>query len=114
MPGAQQMAYVAELFTKLAWWRLRPAPFLLVGQPDVNDIKRTMLAAQSEIGDLMVAYISQGGLVTVRTAGLSAGLNATWFNPRTGERTSIGAVDNSQVGRFQTPDNEDWLLVLTK
>lgn len=114
MPGAEQMAQVAELLTELAWWRLRPASFLIVDQPGASDVKQTILAAQSETGDLVVAYIPQGGLVSVRTASLKAGLNATWFNPRTGERTPIGPVDNTQVGRFQTPDDEDWVLVLTK
>ena len=61
-----------------------------------------------------MAYIPQGGLITVRTAGLHAGLNAIWFNPRTGERTLMITVDNTQVGHFQTPDDEDWLLVLAK
>lgn len=57
MPGAEQMAQVAELLTKLDWWRLRPASFLIVDQPGASDVKQTILAAQSETGDLVVAYI---------------------------------------------------------
>ena len=33
MPGAEQMAHVAELFGSLPWWRLRPAPELVAVQP---------------------------------------------------------------------------------
>ncbi|MCX6047872.1 MAG: DUF4038 domain-containing protein [Chloroflexi bacterium] len=114
MPGAEQMAHVRELFTNIEWWRLRPAPMLIVEQPGIPKITDAILASQSETGDLVVAYIPTGGTVSLRTASLRANLRAAWLNPRTGERTLIGAVDNTQIGRFQTPDPEDWVLLLTK
>jgi hypothetical protein len=114
MPSAEQMAHVTALFSEIEWWRLRPAPTLIVDQPGALDAKRTVLVAQAEAGDLVVAYIPAGGAVTLRTTTLKLGLQASWFNPRTGERTPIGVVDNSQVAHFQTPDPEDWVLVMTR
>ena len=114
MPAAQQMVHLAALFSTLDWWRLRPTPVLVANQPGQTDVGRTILAAQSERGDLAVAYIPQGGPVTIRTSTLQPNLTATWFNPRTGERTAIGPVQPNQAARFETPDAEDWLLVLTK
>ncbi|MDQ3249789.1 MAG: DUF4038 domain-containing protein, partial [Chloroflexota bacterium] len=114
MPAAEAMAHLADLFTGIEWWRLRPAPLLLAEQPGVSDVRRTILASQSETGDLVVAYVPRGDRITIRTSGLPANLVATWFNPRTGASTVIGPVDISTVNHFPTPDAEDWVLILSK
>jgi hypothetical protein len=36
-PGSGQMAHVKKLFTRFEWWRLHPAPSLLVEQPGDRD-----------------------------------------------------------------------------
>ena len=50
MPGAEQMAHVASLFTSIDYWRLRPAPQALASQPGagVATARRFIAAAASE------------------------------------------------------------------
>ena len=114
MPGAEQMAQVATLFSKIEWWRLRPEPLLVVNQPGAEAVTQTIMAAQAEAGDLVVVYLSVGGAVAIRTTRLKPNLQASWFNPRTGERAPIGPVDNTQIAHFQAPDQEDWVLIMSR
>lgn len=110
MPAAEQMAHVAALFGSLDWTRLVPAPELLARQPGEEDVQRTIAAARTAEGDLAVLYLPVGGEVSLRPGLLRAGLDASWFDPRTGERRP--AEQAAEGGRFVAPGTEDWLLVL--
>ena len=37
---------------------------------------------------------------------------ASWFNPRTGESTSIGEITDKKRRAFEPPGDGDWVLVL--
>ena len=109
MPGAYQMAHVAELFESIEWWRLLPAPEMVAEQPGLQAVGSTVVAARSEQGDLAVVYVPGAARVHVACAGMQVGLSAFWFDPRTGRRSSTAGQD----GVFVTPDaREDYLLVL--
>lgn len=111
MPGAYQMAHVAELFESLEWWRLLPAPEMVLDQPGQEAVGRTVVAARSQQGDLAVVYVPSEPQVHVVLAGVEPGLHAFWFDPRTGRRKSTVG----QNGVFETPDaTEDYLLVLAR
>jgi hypothetical protein len=43
---------------------------------------------------------------------LPPSLDASWFNPRTGERNPVVAVVNADSVQFATPAEGDWLLLL--
>ena len=109
LPGSTHMKHVADLFTSVQWWRLRPDQSLLATQPGGDDPARFVAAARSEAGDLAVLYLPVGGQVELDAARLKDGLQAEWFNPRTGERTR---AEGSQGRRFTAPDDQDWALVL--
>jgi len=108
LPGSTHMKYMAELFTSLPWWRLRPRQDLLAGQPGGDDAAKHVAAAGSDDGDLAVIYLPVGGEVRLKADRIVEGLTAEWFDPRTGKRK----MAKDDAGKFRAPDEQDWLLVL--
>jgi hypothetical protein len=110
LPGSTHMKYVADLFTSLPWWRLRPYQGLLGGQPGGNDPAKHVAAAWSEDGDLAVIYLPVGGEVRLKVDQLADGLKSEWFDPRTGKRKEA----KGDPGKYRAPDDQDWVLVFRK
>ena len=103
--GGQDMEHVAELFTSLDWWTLRPAQDLLAEQPGGENPARFVAAARAESGTPALLYLPVGGSVTLAE---DVGGDATWFNPRDGNRTSAAPEDGST---YTAPNDEDWALI---
>ena len=113
MPGAEQMAHVASLFTSIEFWRLRPAPNALAEQPGTEVAARFIGAASSEKGDLLVAYTPEVRTIAVKQEAVPRG-RASWHNPRTGERSPAQGVRDGATVRFETPSDGDWVLLVTR
>jgi hypothetical protein len=112
MPGAEQMAHVSDLFNSIEFWRLRPAPEILVVQPGTGTPARHIAAARSEKGDLSVIYVPNERNIKVKSNAIPSSPDLTWFNPRTGETAApVGVVANDAV-EFATPGEGDWVLVM--
>jgi hypothetical protein len=110
MPAAEQVAHLADLFESIEWWRLRPAPELLMSQPGEGERGRYITASKSAEGDLIVVYTPQEGDIPLQLDALGQDLSALWFQPGTGLRQS--AARNG--GHFHTPGPGDWVLLLGK
>jgi hypothetical protein len=110
-PGSTQMKYLDEFFTSIAWWTLRPDANLLAEQPGGDDPARHVSGSRSENGDLMVMYLPVGGKLRFKNGTLREGLQAEWFDPRTGQRMPI---QSSGQDAFQSPDQQDWVLLLSQ
>lgn len=108
MEGAEQIRYLAELFGSIEWWRLRPAPDLLVSQPGEQETQRFIAVSKSDDNNLVVAYTPQNREISLNLTGLNDVLSALWFNPRNGIRQPA-LLDG---GHFITPDAGDWVLLL--
>src|SRR5260221_9664213 len=106
LPGSDDMARLAALFTSIRWWTLRPDGELLAGQPGAEDPMRWVSASRSETGDLAMIYLSAGGEVMIRPERLSAGVRAFWFDPRSGERSACPVAE-----RIVAPSEGDWVWV---
>jgi len=113
MPAAEQMHTLAELFGGIEWWRLRPAPELILTQPGLLQPSRTILAARSDAGDLALIYTPEAGTLALNLADLRPSLTAHWINPSTGEH--FDATYSGTVGHahFATPAAGDWVLLLS-
>jgi len=112
MPAAEQMKHLAHYFTSLDFWRLRPAPAVVVNQPGAQEPKRFIAAARSDKKDLLVLYVPEDRTVEVKLDLLPPSPNVSWYNPRTGEtNTAVGVVTTSTV-QFPTPSEGDWILQL--
>lgn len=112
MPGAEQMAHVAGLFTSIDFWRLRPAPGLLAERPEGGAPARAITAAASESGDLVVIYTPEAQPLVLGAGALAQSGTAEWFDPRTGERTAAEPQQSEGVVRFTPPADGDWVLVV--
>jgi hypothetical protein len=112
MPAAKQLHILAELFGGIEWWRLRPAPELLLAQPGQALPSRTILAARADAGDLALAYTPESGTLELNLAALRPGLAARWVNPRTGERFDAAYAGTTDHAQFATPADGDWVLLL--
>ena len=110
MPGAEQMAHLAALFTSIEFWRLRPAPALLAEQPGAGAPARFIASAASGTGDLAIMYSPEVPTITLKAETAPRG-DATWFNPRTGARSAATGVRLESTVRFDAPGEGDWVLV---
>jgi hypothetical protein len=108
--GSTQMKYLEGFFTSIAWWTLRPDANLLAEQPGGDDPAHYVSGARSENGNLVVMYLPIGGNLKFKEGALNEGLQAEWFDPRTGQRLSI---QSSGQDAFQAPDQQDWVLLLS-
>ncbi|MGI5818703.1 MAG: DUF4038 domain-containing protein [Armatimonadota bacterium] len=104
--GIAGMGIMRRIVDELEWWRLRPAPELLVGQPGATDPRETIAVAISEARDLLLAYLPSGGEVALTGGDLPG--RATWRDPRDGHAVEA----NGEAGRFTAPDERDWVLVM--
>jgi hypothetical protein len=112
MPAAEQMAHLANFFTSIDFWRLRPAPEMLALQPGADDPRFHIAAARTLDKDLAVFYLAEGRHIEILLDQLPLKFTAQWCNPRTGERPQVVAVVNEKSIQFATPSDGDWLLLL--
>jgi hypothetical protein len=110
MPGAEQMEHVANLFTSIDYWRLRPAPTALVDQPGTAAPHRFIAVAASPERDLLLAYTPAGDPIALTRDVLPAGA-PQWIDPRTGARATARPASRGNVAVFAPPDAGDWLLL---
>ncbi|MFD2612941.1 glycoside hydrolase family 140 protein [Paenibacillus gansuensis] len=110
-PGAMQMRFVRELIESKPQLERVPDQSLLA---DNYKGANHMRACRGE----GYAWIySPHGLNMNVAMGRIAGtqVHASWFNPRTGERTAVGIRENAGTQSFQPPSSgrgDDWVLVL--
>ena len=114
LPGGEQMAHVASLFTSIDWHRLRPDPDLLTTQPGDSDVRRYISATKTDAADIALIYSPDSPQIELRAGALPADLAAVWFDPRTGARTPATAVSRGDSLAYDTPTPGDWVLLLER
>jgi hypothetical protein len=108
-PGVASMTVLRSLFDSLNWWRLRPAQEMVATQPGDADPTKFIAAGCSADGDFAVVYLPEGvGAVSLIPAAAAEFGEAIWFDPRTAGRSPA----QGPGGRFETPDGQDWVLLL--
>ncbi|MCU0915246.1 MAG: glycoside hydrolase family 140 protein [Planctomycetes bacterium] len=104
-PGAIHLGVLRKIFDSLEWWRLVPGPsdFAVVTGAV------SMLSVQ---GDMILVYLSRPGTISIHMGQITDRTQATWIDPRTGNRTRAAMLPN-QGPTFSSPsDWEDALLLL--
>ena len=109
LPGSTDMKRLKGFFASVQWWRLRPAPDMVVEQPGQADPKKFVAAARADDGSFAVAYLPVGGTVELRTDGLKGAASARWYDPREGTWAEAPA-SAAPVARFNAPSETDWVL----
>jgi len=112
-PGAGQMHLVKDLILKYPYFSRVPDESLIANQGEKYDYKA---ATRGE--NYALIYVYNGKPINVNM-GIIIGkeVDASWYNPRTGETTAIGTFNNEGVQEFKPSgeevDGNDWVLVLT-
>lgn len=112
-PGSMQMKYLKTLIESKPFFERVPDQSMIVNNyPGAN----YMVASRGE--DYAFVY-SPCGLDFELKLGILKGksLVVNWFNPKTGEYTYIGCIENEGVHKFSPPASgrgEDWVLVMDK
>lgn len=115
-PGARSMSVLAGIFRSIAWWQLVPdmrGGFL--GSPEGGETPP--LAAIAADGSFALAYLPDGGAVTLDLARLSGEMfSARWRDPGDGSALPVaGAPLSSAPRRLKPPERNsvgdgDWIL----
>ena len=115
LPGANSLKHLRTLLESRPWWKLMPDVNNVVavegrGAFATNDYAVTALAFD---GSFALSYQPTKRTLTIDLSKLSgAKVNASWFNPRTGETTSAGSITDKKRHAFEPPADDDWVLVL--
>jgi hypothetical protein len=88
-----------------------PASSLATGGHAMSDPDRNVLVVLL-IGENDKYDATSGGGVTVDLSGLSGSWHADWFDPRSGTKTSLDALDGGSSHTLTPPSKDDWVLLL--
>lgn len=92
--------HLAEFFTSYEWWKSEPH----------DELVTAGAFCLAEPGKTYAIYMEHGAAATVT---LEAGkYSASWFNPRTGTWTEIGAVEGGKRVFRAPADKEDWAMLV--
>jgi hypothetical protein len=119
-PGAAQMQHGRALLESRPFLTRIPDPDLIVpdrvptGVPGAG--RYAFVSTRDREGTYAMVYAPIGRTFRVRMSAITGPkVKAWWFNPRTGEASSIGTFANSGEREFTPPDRGellDWVLVL--
>lgn len=116
LPGGNSFQYMVELFQEYPWYRILPDPdsrIIVSGQGEYakNDYA---LAGYDEKAKFIIAYIPSGRIIQVDPSTLKTKkVWAKWFDPGDGKTIMAGRYAKKGILEFKTPDENDWVLVLT-
>ena len=113
LPGARQMGYVKQLVASRPMLERIPDQTLVLDTP----VEGYYIAATRSVsGSYAFVYTPFGRVLNINTTNLKGGsLQATWFNPRTGEQTEPIKMEKQPEMAFMPPskgEGNDWVLVL--
>lgn len=112
-PGATQMMHLKKLMlSKPFFERIPDQSLIAAGQGEKYDY---IAATRGETYALV--YTFNGRELQIAMGKIrGAKVNASWFNPRSGEQTEIGEFENRGTQSFDPPgdieDGNDWVLIL--
>lgn len=97
MEGSKYVGYMSKALEGLDFADIEKRWDLAGGKP--------LLAKK---GQLYISYLNNGGTISILD--IPAGLSYRWFNPKTGEFTQTGTVQNGDED-FIAPSEEPWVLI---
>ncbi len=113
LPGSLQVGYLAAFFRKLDWWRLRPSPGLLNGQPGDKVFNHYISVAATADKALIVAYLPVQSDIELSNP-FDEKYDAQWFDPVKNQYLPAEASYPAGMVRLSSPRDQDMLLVLRR
>ena len=113
-PGIDSVTNIRRFFDSLPWWRLYPAPEMLLHQPAGDDPNGFVAAAKTDDNTLAVIYLPEGGKITLDISWLAQpDGEAVWYNPDAGiYMKPLPLAAAGGVCELSAPDRHDWVLLL--
>jgi hypothetical protein len=112
-PGGSQMRYLKQLMLSRSYFDRIPAQDLIAG----NQGERYDYLAATKGRDYAFIYTCNGSTMNINLEKMySAGIEASWYNPRNGQFAKIGTFKAKGIKTFDPPDEKaagnDWVLIL--
>jgi hypothetical protein len=108
-PSARQMGFLRRLIESRPMLERVPDQSMLVGRAGEGAGHQRALRGR----DYAMFYTPTRRALEIQLGRISgAKLNASWFNPRTGEVSRIGEIANQEPRTFEPPGDGDWVLLL--
>ncbi|MEM7573815.1 MAG: glycoside hydrolase family 140 protein [Bacteroidota bacterium] len=115
-PGAEDIRWLNELFTRFPLSRLQPDQSLVYGPNRAGEDH--IRSAIDRTGEFALFYLSQGQELTAVLGKLKGeNLSYSWFNPRDGSVLTGEVIPNQGHYSFASPSSgagQDWLLILQR
>ena len=114
--GATSITNVFRLMETRPWWNCVPDSTHVTVTSGYGTYGGANYVActREATGKTVIAYVPQD--VVTLTVDLSkvsgSAINAWWYNPASGQSNPIGVYGTTGTQTFQTPDANDWVLVL--
>lgn len=112
-PGSIQMGFLAQFFRKLEWWKLYPAPEILIDQPGDKIFNHFVSAMKSPDNKTILAYIPVKLTIRIRKPS-GDDYKVQWFDPVKNNYSDGVAQDDGSVLTVTSPSESDMLLILKK
>ena len=114
-PGASQMRYMKELMLSRSYFDRIPAQDLIAEKQG----ERYDFLAATKGKDYAFIYTCNGSNMKINLEKMHlSDIKASWFNPRNGKFTDIGAYKARGIKTFDPPgekvNGNDWVLVLDR
>jgi uncharacterized protein (TIGR03437 family) len=113
--GSVQFGYFTSLMRSRRFWLLVPDYSHEVVTAGYGSGSTLAMTARASDGSSIITYIPTQRQVTVdlsQIADANKAAKCSWYNPRTGQSTIIGAHATSGSLDFTPPDTNDWVLVI--
>lgn len=116
LPGSRQVGIAKGLLGQYEWWRLESHPEWV--EPHWSDQNFQLPYAAGIPGELRIVFVPPLW-DSPKVTHLEPNVNyrASFFNPRTGARSSAGRVDVDPMGAWQAPilpTFEQWIIILER
>jgi hypothetical protein len=111
-PGGSQMTVVRNVLERMEWHKLRPSRELVEGPAPDENFSNYVAAARTTDGRAALVYSPVTQELLLDLSGFRVLVNATWIDPRTGDRQPAGRYAARAGTALQVPAGGDWLLLL--
>ncbi|WP_162309401.1 apiosidase-like domain-containing protein [Cohnella abietis] len=111
-----QLLYFNTFYTSLEWWKLIPR-FDSSSWSSFNSTSKSLLSSDGSNTYVVFSFNNSTATGSLKQMDNSWRYKARWFNPRSGEYTTISNTIQPSSGQWvipNKPDTSDWVLLVEK
>ncbi len=111
-PGSLQIGYLSAFFQQYKWWKLKPAPQMLIEQPGNEVFNHFISVAKTDDDALIMAYVPVQSTVKLYNP-QKIQYTGKWFSTATNQYQTADFSNKNGVIEVASPEG-DWVLVLER